>query len=294
MIRRTLLVTLNLFLVLITFFSLGNKQIIVADDSIQPTVTASSDLNSDDLIPEYWKWWDVYPNLSEKALTIYQDALDFGRNPHAFSIVGDCQSEPNIFMGRFDTGDYKLPENEEENLSETIDFYQGMFNRNHVTVKDGLSVSSAFVPLWNDPDVCESNESPLECEVRINNPSIMIISLGTNWRPGYQKAFEENLRNMIDFALTNHILPVLATKADNVEGDESINRIIAELAYEYQIPLWNFWFTVQTLPNHGIDQTRGENENLYLIPNAWDVKSFSGLRLLNSMREQFIEADILK
>ena len=252
------------------------------------TPTPSKKSNQDSLLPEYWKWWDVYPVLSEYALQVYDDAIANGRNPHAFSIIGDCQSEPNIFMGRFDTGDYVLPENEAENLSETISYYQGMFNRNHITVKDGLSVSSVFVPLWNDPEVCESNESPLECEVRINNPSIMIISLGTNWKPGFQEAFEENLRNIIEYCIDNHILPILATKADNVEGDESINRTIAFLAYEYDIPMWNFWFTVQTLPNHGIDLNRGENNNLYLIPNAWDIKSFSGLRLLDKIRQTII------
>ena len=255
-----------------------------------PLPSNSNDIIDEKMLPEYWKWWDVYPTLSTYSVDVYNDAILNGRNPHAFSIIGDCQSEPNIFMGRFDTGDYKIPESE-EHLAETIEFYQGMFNRDNVTVKDGLSVSSVFVPLWNEPDVCESNESPLDCEVRINNPSIMIISLGTNWKPGHQEAFEENLRNIIDYCLENHILPVLATKADNVEGDESINRIIANLAYEYDIPMWNFWFTVQGLPNHGIDETRGENEHLYLIPNAWDVKSFSGIRLLDSI---YIQLDLQK
>ena len=248
-----------------------------------PTNEVQHDEN-EQMLPEYWKWWEVYPDLSETALSIYNDAIDFGRNPNAFSVIGDCQSEPNIFMGRFDRGDYTLPEKEKENLSETISYFEGSFDRDSITVKDGLSVSSVFVPLWNDPEQCNSDETPLNCEIRLNNPSIFIISLGTNWKPGYQDAFEEQLRALIDFSIENHVLPILATKADNVEGDESINRTIANLAYEYDIPLWNFWFTVQTLPNHGIDETRGENQNLYLIPNAWDVKSFSGLRLLDKIR----------
>ena len=111
------------------------------------TPTPNKKSNQDSLLPEYWKWWDVYPVLSEYALQVYDDAIANGRNPHAFSIIGDCQSEPNIFMGRFDTGDYVLPENEAENLSETISYYKGMFNRNHITVKDGLSVFIRFCSL---------------------------------------------------------------------------------------------------------------------------------------------------
>ncbi len=47
-------------------------------------------------------------------------------------------------------------------------------------------------------------------------------------------------------------MPILATKADNLEGDQAINATIARLAYEYDLPLWNFWLAVQPLPDHGL------------------------------------------
>ena len=47
-------------------------------------------------------------------------------------------------------------------------------------------------------------------------------------------------------------VPIIATKADNLEGDNSINATVAQIAYDYGIPLWNFWAAVQPLPNHGL------------------------------------------
>ncbi len=49
--------------------------------------------------------------------------------------------------------------------------------------------------------------------------------------------FEANLRYLLDITIANKVVPVLVTKADNLEGDGSINAIIARVAYEYEIPL---------------------------------------------------------
>jgi len=97
----------------------------------------------------------------------------------------------------------------------------------------------------------QTRRSHLDCELRINRPSFAFISLGTNqvWQP---EVFEPELRVIITRLLDQGIIPILATKVDNLEGDHRINRIIANLAYEYEIPLWNFWLAVQPLPNHGL------------------------------------------
>lgn len=269
---------ISLFFVSSNVFAAGTKF---------QTSPSKTPIPTERLLPNYWKWWDEYPPMSDNAIELYTIAIANGRNPNAFSVAGDCQSEPDLFMGIYDTDKYILPEDKQKKLQETIQKFSGSFKWDAVTVKDGMSVASIFVPLWNDPERCETNESPLACEIRLNNPSIMIISLGTNWKPGYQQAFEDNLRKVIEFCIDNHVLPVLATKADNVEGDESTNRTIVNLAYEYDIPMWNFWFAVQELPNHGIDITRGDETYSYLIPNAWEVKSFSGLMMLDTLWRSF-------
>jgi hypothetical protein len=63
---------------------------------------------------------------------------------------------------------------------------------------------------------------------------------------------------------------------------------MAQVAYELHLPLWNFWATVQHLPNHGLDKNR---DNEYLTRKGWDVRNLSALRLLDQTRRQFNDSE---
>ena len=129
--------------------------------------------------------------------------------------------------------------------------FAGSFNRVSRAAKDGLSANAALAVLWNDWKDCGTMETPLDCELRIQRPSFAIISVGTNDANGFAP-FETTLRRVIEVTIGHGVVPILTTKADNVEGDDSINATIAKMAYEYEIPLWNFWLAVQPLPDHGL------------------------------------------
>lgn len=228
--------------------------------------------------PRQWRTWPVIPVVSQRAIDIYQQGLAMGNDPHVFSIIGDCQSEPPVFMGIYASDRYfLLPD--EEYLEETIDFFQGNFDRQHATVKNGLSVASVFSPLWASKDICKPGETPLECEFRLYKPSIVFINLGTNWKNGDGFAHAEHLSEVLDFVISKGAVPIISTKGDNVEGDHSINWKTAELAYEYDIPLWNYWAAIQHLPNKGLDKER--NDSNYLSVDAWSVRGYTALRSLD-------------
>jgi hypothetical protein len=53
------------------------------------------------------------------------------------------------------------------------------------------------------------------------------------------------------------------------------------LAYEYDIPLWNFWLAVQNLPNQGLDPVR--NDGFHISSEAWNVRSYTGLQALDAV-----------
>ena len=91
---------------------------------------------------------------------------------------------------------------------------------------------------------------------------------------------------IIEFAIARGILPVLSTKGDNVEGNHKINQGIVEVAAEFDLPLWNFWWTIQYLPQQGIDKDRGGN---YLSVEAWNKRSYSGLRMLHLVYSELME-----
>ena len=146
-----------------------------------------------------------------------------------------------------------------------------------------------FAPIWADRTQCAADETPLACEYRIHRPSIALITLGTNdvW---HQDTFEGQMRAIIEFSIQKGVLPVLATKADNDEGDGSINATIARLAQEYDIPLWNYWRALQPLPDHGLQSdgahlTWGPNRfnDPKAMESGWAVRNLTALQVLNAV-----------
>lgn len=246
--------------------------------SITPTATADTRL-----APDYWGSWPAAPSASPHALAIYMKGVAMGNNPHAFSVVGDCQSMANVFMGIYETDRYRLGDAQE--LQAAIDYFRGSFSRKSAAVKDGMSVASVLSPLWADPQQCQANETPVECELRVHKPALMFINLGTNWKNGGPTAYEKYLRQIVQIVIDHGTVPVLSTKLDNIEGDHSLNLATARVAYDMDIPLMNVWLAADDLPNHGLDAGR---DNVYMTPLAWDRRNYTALVTLHRLWENFI------
>ncbi len=243
--------------------------------SLQDTLTPTKDSR---LTPKYWREWPVVPTLSARAIQVYQQGLALGNNPHNFSRVGDCQSVPAIFMGLYDDKERYWLGKDDEYLQETIDQFAGSFSRQSMAAKDGFGVASVLSPLRANPELCNSNESPLQCEFRIQKPSLAFVAMGTNWAPGAEITFEKYLRQIVEFSIARGVVPILVTKGDNIEKDFKINEAIARVAYDYNMPLFNAWRAIQFLPRHGL-----EDNGIYLTVDAWNVRDFTGLQTLDSV-----------
>lgn len=228
----------------------------------------------------HWRQWTIVPTVGDRGRQILASGRAEGVDPHAFSTIGDCQSMPAVFMGMYGRpGSYVLGEGY-ASLQLTIDHFAGSFSRVSVTVQNGMNVATVFSPLWTDPARCRSAETPLDCEFRLHHPSIVFINLGTNAIPGGASTHEQYLRQIVEFCLDHGALPILSTKADNLEGDFGLNEATARVAHDYDLPLWNFWRAVQPLPHHGLDTHRDGN---YLSVEAWGVRSFTGLMTLQAV-----------
>jgi hypothetical protein len=229
----------------------------------------------------------VIPTVSQTAREIYQRGLQMGNNPRAFSKIGDCQSVVPYFLAAFDYGLYSL--GPYGNLQPAIDNFAGSWSRDSITSNRGFNVATVFVPVWSDPKRCLKNESPLECEFRLNRPSMAIIIMET-WWGGDPAGYESYLRGIIEFSIAHGTVPILGTKADNIEGNGSINAVIVKLAKEYDVPLWNFWAAVQPLPGHGLINdgfhltwARNYFDQADIMQNAWPWRNLTALQAINAV-----------
>ena len=256
-----------------------------------PTVAATPDVRLD---PADWQNWPVIPTVSGYAKDLYQQGLVNGNDPNRFSKVGDCQNITTYFLAMFDyPNQYSLGE-DFEYLQAAIDHFSGSFSRESIATDGGMNVAAVLAQIWADKEVCESLESPLECELRLNTPSIVLISMEETWgRDNQIENYEKYMRQVIEIVIDAGAVPILTTKASNLEGNHQINKVIANLAYEYNIPVWNFWLAVQPLKNHGLLEdgfhlTHGLNffDNPSNLKNAWPVRNLTALQVIDSVWRQ--------
>ncbi len=248
--------------------------------TLEPTAvfTATPDTR---LKPEDWQDWPIIPQVTNKSREIYQLGQQLGVNPNAFSKIGDCQNVKESFMGLYDLNRYFLGESQ-QNWQETIDNFKGFHNRDGKAIEQGLNVAAALSPLQADPLECQSNESPLVCELRLANPSFAFVAF-ERWWPDVTPPdqYEKYLRMVLETIMAHGTVPILVTKADNVEGNHQLNLIIAELAYEYDLPLYNWWKAAQALPHNGMDPER--NDGFHISVDAWTERSAYALGTLDSL-----------
>jgi hypothetical protein len=260
----------------------------------QPTVTATPKppLAAGD-------WMDLPPvptGISDEMRTVYQHGLEMGNDPRRFAVIGDCQNVSSYFLAVFEKpGDYSLGE-DYAYLEPTIDYYKGSFSRQSLAVKGGFNVAAILSPLRADPKSCNPNESPLDCELRTWKPSVVFVSMETWWSEKPAEEYDKYMRRVIERILEHGTVPIIATKADNLEGDHSINATIAQIAYDYQIPLWNYWAAIQPLPNHGLSSdnfhltfARNFFDDPVRMKSAWPWRNLTALQTLDVVRRGLTE-----
>ncbi len=244
------------------------------------------------LDPQAWKTMPVIPQVSARMLEIYRAGLAAGHDPTHFSKIGDCQNITTYFLADFDhPGEYRLG-SKYVSLQPTIDHFNGSWSRESLAVKGGMGVASVLDPysFFKDLQTCGKAESPLACEIRVYNPTITIISMETWYGNKPVDGYEKYLRQIVEYTLSQNVVPILATKADNLEGNYAINAAIARVAYDYQVPLWNFWAATYPLPSHGLTedlfhltQARSFFDDPARMEAAWPWRNLTALQAVDAV-----------
>ena len=229
------------------------------------------------------------PDVAEHVAEIAQRGQELGRDPRAFSKIGDSAVLIESNLTRFDNGPLDLgPYNF---LQPTVSHFAGSWARYGAGARISLTAIGTLDPMWANPAYCSPGENLLTCEVRLHNPSILLIRLGTN--DGSADLYHTYMSQIIEYALDNGIVPILGTKADRFEGDDSINEATRQLAAAYRVPLWDFDAVAATLPNRGLTDDHAHlsvyQNNDYTDPETYQrgypMSDLSTLVVLDAVRE---------
>ncbi len=191
-----------------------------------------------------------YPYLSDmsaRVYEIYRSGQALGNRANGVVLVGDSNTDNPQFFAPFDWGNYNL--GNYPYLQSTVDFFKGSFAQNSPAAKGGFNTAK----ILEGGDCGDTN---LACAYNNARPSVALILLGTGDQHSWQ-TFEERYRQIVQYTIQRGIIPVLITKADDLECRDNnapcgfINSKIATIAGQYQVPLLNLRQIVERLPNGG-------------------------------------------
>ncbi|MCS6836130.1 MAG: SH3 domain-containing protein [Anaerolineae bacterium] len=228
---------------------------------------------------------------------IYANGLARGNNPRVFIKVGDSITAAQHFLKAFESGQYQLGPGM-ESLAQTIEYFRGSFGRDSIAAQSGFTIGALQDPMWAPSDVCQPNEWPLVCELRLSKPAFAIIMIGSlDVRFFSADAYEYLLRTSLEAIIKNGTVPILTTfpNADWYFGPESarFNDIIRRVARSYQVPLVDLRSAAASLPNGGVKEDGfhlTEPSEGELRSNFNGGQTFYGLTLRELMTLQTLDA----
>jgi hypothetical protein len=230
------------------------------------------------------------PTITARMRAIYQQAARAGKLLNLFTVMGDCNSEAAVYLGRFAAGGFDA--GAFPSLKNTVLWFSPSYTRTSVATHGSFNAGMAFDTTWTDPKTCNADEGPLACELRVSRASIIVIAVGTGDQHEWQ-SFEGKFRAILDYTLKAGVLPVLMTKADALESQEGgapegyINDVIRRLGREYGVPVIDFWLATRGLPNNGLAEERNSSlqvtNSFHLNEQGMDMRMLMTLQTLKAI-----------
>lgn len=229
-----------------------------------------------------------YVNWHQRYLV--QAARWAGRDAKIFTVIGDCNSEYAVYLGRFAAGGYDI--SSDPKLLSTVNWFTESFSRTSLATRGSFNASMAFDSTWSDPKLCGGDEGPLACELRVSNASILVVAVGTGDQHDWRN-FGANYRAIIEYTLSQGVAPVLMTKADSLDSLEGgappdyINNVIRSLGNAYNVPVIDFSLATRPLPNNGMLVERNDAQKItnsfHLNEQGMDVRMLMTLETIKAI-----------
>jgi hypothetical protein len=216
----------------------------------------------------------VIPIVDNSIGNVYQLGQQLGRNKHAVTKIGDSlvanpmylapMSNPQVDLGPYDY------------LADTIKYFSASTATPSLAARIGLNTLVVFDPMWADKSRCQPNEAPLDCEIRVKQPSIALVMFGPNDVKGLDTdKFHGQMEKLVQDLLKNGVIPVLFTFSYDPENElwwqaMDFNLTLVDLANTYKIPLVNLWLAARVLPEYGL-----ERDHIHLKNSGFVYLKFS-------------------
>lgn len=188
---------------------------------------------------------------------------ELSRRSDVLLAVGDCNTVSPYFLTPLVDDEYRLRSAgdafvDDPILSQTAAHFTESLIYRGAAARIGLNAYAVMDAMWTDSAACQPGESPLACDIRVQQPVAATIMFGANDVIGLSPASYENaLRDIIEYAISQGVIPILNTfpyRADGEQPDKArhMNAIIIALSQEYRVPLVNYWRASQSLDDDGL------------------------------------------
>ncbi len=245
----------------------------------------------------------VVSGITAHAREIFLKGKQFGNRPNVLSKVGDSITSTPMFLNPFDSGHFDLGDYSNQ-LSPVVSFFAGSFARGSLAAGNGWGADRIIQAGYSDPGFCGS-DTPLVCEYKHNKPAVALIMIGTNDAGGVDPVvYTANLRQIVQTSIDMGVIPVLTTLPAkhldtwNNERIDQWNNIIRTMARQYDVPLLDYWYALQKLPNQGISadgvhpSEPPQQATGYFTPSnlnyGYTVRNLSALLMLDALWHQVL------
>lgn len=267
----------------------------------EPTVIAQGfDINAYPILPDV-------ADLYDELLPIYQNGVfNLGRRNTVFSVVGDeslggTDFLDDIALGSYDLGSYTDLQNIINHYStqpahDVLGDPATSFNITSAAAGEGWTIENVLDSAHADPNICTPGETPFDCELRLSQPSVVFISFTpANATATDVDTFRSNLQQMVDSALASGVIPILTTLPDDgsvgLDVLNQYNEVIATIATDSNVPLWNLYLTMQDATN-GVYSVGGFGPmdlTDAALTSGVNRRNVHALFILESLRQTFFQ-----
>jgi lysophospholipase L1-like esterase len=204
---------------------------------------------------------EIGPEMKAHLQAVHATGQAKGERDTVFAKAGDSITFLSSFLDPLGASTYDPTDpgtaGAYTNLADTVKFFHS------TSLGSGTNsftrTSTAATAGWRAEQVV----SALPGELDAIHPSIALVMIGTNdasWDTQLDTTFRGELETIVDEAESRGVIVVLSTVPDHMDTGGKfeprtlqVNQVIAEVAAEKDVPLWNYWLSLQTLPNHGMD-----------------------------------------